>query len=516
MRLLGLFLLCKFLNLALMAQGVQLKSYYQVVSEPYSRPLPPISPALSIPNGISLTIAERGFSWTQASASHPWDRERRFHSRRYLPCDEVSGFALLPPNSFLAATACGNFRFTIRPQRLADKAAHYERIRAARHDRHGLTAPSVLGSPGDLASSRTASNDNDGLWTAMYATAKLYEFAATGSKAALAQAEKSLNAVLRLTELTEIPGYPARSFIMPAEIRPKDGVWYPLRGGGEWKSDTSSDEIVGHFLVFATAWDLLPKSELRNRVRSTAKAMMDHILANGYHLIDRTGKPTTLGRWSPEYFASAKGRPDSPLNSIELMSFLRVAWHITGDPRYERELRKAAFDLDYLKIATEVRERQQEINYSDEELALLSFYPLLKYEKRHEYREPILRALNGWWRNISREANPLWNTIYELATKPDPALRAASIKTLERLPLDLVTWRIENSWRKDLPRDAARDRFNLLQTTTLLAPDERPVMKWNGNPFVLDGGNGGASEDDGAIFLLPYWMGRYYKLWGER
>jgi hypothetical protein len=35
-------------------------------------------------------------------------------------------------------------------------------------------------------------------------------------------------------------------------------------------------------------------------------------------------------------------------------------------------------------------------------------------------------------------------------------------------------------------------------------------MKWNGNPFIVDGGNGGRGEDDGAFFLLPYWMGRYF------
>jgi hypothetical protein len=53
------------------------------------------------------------------------------------------------------------------------------------------------------------------------------------------------------------------------------------------------------------------------------------------------------------------------------------------------------------------------------------------------------------------------------------------------------------------------DRANKRQAVTWLAPDERPVMKWNGNPFIVDGGNGGFSEDDGAVFLLPYWMGRY-------
>ena len=33
-----------------------------------------------------------------------------------------------------------------------------------------------------------------------------------------------------------------------------------------------------------------------------------------------------------------------------------------------------------------------------------------------------------------------------------------------------------------------------------------------GAPFRVDGGNGGRGEDDGAFFLLPYWMARYHKL----
>jgi hypothetical protein len=56
------------------------------------------------------------------------------------------------------------------------------------------------------------------------------------------------------------------------------------------------------------------------------------------------------------------------------------------------------------------------------------------------------------------------------------------------------------------------DRFGKREALTLLPPDERPVMKWNSNPFVVDGGGGGGSEDDGAAFLLPYWMGRHHKL----
>jgi len=43
-----------------------------------------------------------------------------------------------------------------------------------------------------------------------------------------------------------------------------------------------------------------------------------------------------------------------------------------------------------------------------------------------------------------------------------------------------------------------------------LPADERPLGKWNSNPYRLDSSGEGRSEDDGAYFLLPYWMGRYY------
>jgi hypothetical protein len=46
----------------------------------------------------------------------------------------------------------------------------------------------------------------------------------------------------------------------------------------------------------------------------------------------------------------------------------------------------------------------------------------------------------------------------------------------------------------------------------VLPYDELPIGRWNGNPYRLDGGDGGRSEGDGVYFLLPYWMGRYHKL----
>jgi hypothetical protein len=76
--------------------------------------------------------------------------------------------------------------------------------------------------------------------------------------------------------------------------------------------------------------------------------------------------------------------------------------------------------------------------------------------------------------------------------------------------MDTIEWTVRNSQRQDIVWASAPDRHGRREALTLLPPDERPVMKWNGNPFVVDGGNGGRGEDDGAAFLLPYWLGRYH------
>ncbi len=521
----ALALICLASNTAVFGQSLKeyLQSYVRVNATPnqsIAKQLTEKKKEITISPRLKWRAAARGVERISQSTD-PWEQRRLFHSRRWLPCDEVLALAQDSTNKYETVwieTGCGLSEIQFKPIRLSKKAAYFEERVVARHSRHHLVADSTLTRPGDLSSNLPRSNDNDGLWTAMYAAAKLFEYGATKSPAALKRAEESTAAVLNLEVITNMPGYPARSWVTPQEEKPRDGVWFEAPDKSYiWKSDTSSDEIVGHFLLFDLAWDLLPKGELRNKAAATCRRMMDHILSNGYYLIDRSGKPTTWGQWSPAYFASKKGYPDSPLNSLELLSFLKVTARITGDAKYLREFDKAAYELGYLDIMTQYKERQEEINYSDEELALLSFFPWMRHEKDPKLRAKLEQAFEGWWKNIQREKNPLWNSIREIGyRKPDPARRRDSIATLQRIPMDTIAWRIENSWRTELPLESKQDRFNKAQTTVLLAPDERAVMKWNGNPFVLDGGNGGRSEDDGAFFLLPYWMGRYFKLWDER
>ena len=74
----------------------------------------------------------------------------------------------------------------------------------------------------------------------------------------------------------------------------------------------------------------------------------------------------------------------------------------------------------------------------------------------------------------------------------------------------MIEWGVTNSHRIDVKFRQDQDRFSQPQLVEALAPDERPVEKWNSNPYIPDHRGSGRHEDDGAFFLLPYWMGRYH------
>jgi hypothetical protein len=471
----------------------------------------------------SWAVASDGSIWLgttqglmRVSASGlPSDRSQYFSGRRYLADDNVQQIVSDDRAGVWVRTSNGIVHIELRPMTLAQKAEVFEQRVRARHDRYGLVADCGLARPGDTSSFQLSDNDNDGLWTAMYAAGECFRYAVTKSPEALANARNSIEAVLFLEEVAGGRGFPARSYIRKGDRMPQGGEWHWTPDGQYyWKGDTSSDEIVGHFFIFGIGYDLLPPDDLKQHIVTTAKRVMDHIIEHHYTLVDLDGKPTTWGWWSPELL---KKHPDEyALNSLQLLSFLKTTAHITGEARYAAEYDKVVRELKYPDWMTRVNQFRRELNYSDEELAMLPFYGLFRYEKDPALLPTYRRALDEWWKNIQREANPLWTFIY-LTGQPDANVDLApAARTLYRMPMETIGWTVKNSHRHDIVWASTIDRFGHREALTLLPPDELPVMKWNSNPFVVDGGSGGLGEDDGAAFLLPYWMGRYHKfLLGE-
>src|SRR5436190_1984854 len=438
-----------------------------------------------------------------------WDQRQYLAGLRYLPDNDVQQLVPDTKGGVWVRTQSGVSHIELRPMTLTQKADVFEQRIRARHDRYGLTAGSDLVVPGDISSSRTRDEDNDGLWTAIYAAAECFRYAVTKSPEALANARKAVEAILFLEEVAGRRGFPARSYVRKGDRLPQHGEWHWTADKEYyWKGDTSSDEIAGHFFIYGIAYDLLPDADLKKRIVTTAKRIMDHIIDNRYYLVDLDGKPTLWGFWAPERLAR---EPDErALNSMQLLSFLKTTAHLTGDPRYDAEYKKAALEFHYTDWLTRLDEFRKEMNYSDEELAMLPYYGLFRYEKDPALLKAYRTGVDAWWKNIQREANPLWTFIY-LTGQPDAKVDLdATVWTLYRMPMDTIEWTVRNSHRADIVWASVQDRHGRREALTLLPPDERPVTKWNANPFVVDGGDGGRSEDDGAAFLLPYWMGRYH------
>ncbi|HWQ33680.1 MAG TPA: hypothetical protein VNQ79_12575 [Blastocatellia bacterium] len=447
-----------------------------------------------------------------------------FHGRRWLMDNKVTGVGFEAGsndrNIVWIETPKGFSRIEYKEMTLADKARHFEARVRARHVRHGLTADSLLLVPGDLSSNKTVSSDNDGLWTAMYVAAECFRYKVTGEAEAREFARQGMQALIRLEAITGIPGFPARSFIKIGEdIQPQDGEWHTTPDGQwRWKGDTSSDEIVGHYFVWPIYYDLVADENEKRQISALSDRVTTHILDNNYQLIDVDGKRTRWGFWGPDEIWND---PDETgLRALHILAHLRVAMHLTVDAQ-KRARYQAAYDELMTKHRYHLLTRNQKImvpghiNHSDDELAFLSYYPLLRYETDAKLREVYLQSLERSWQIERPERNPLWNFIYAVGSGSQDFDRAEAVLTLRQIPMELIEWTVTNSHRLDVAFDPMNDRFKRRQSLIVLPYDELPMTKWNGNPYNLDGGNGGRSEDDGAYFLLPYWMGRYHKLIGE-
>lgn len=464
------------------------------------------------------------------------NRWRLFHSRRWLTNDHVEELAVDSSGNVWVRTPAGIVKIGRREMTLDKKMAQINDNLQRNHLRLGFVGSIELVDPAKPAAGWVQhSDDNDGLWTALYVGSEAFRYGTTGDPDAKKNAWESLKALMFLEEVTGIPGFCARS-VYPADVdfKPAErhgGEWH-LSADGKWwwKGDTSSDEIDGHYFAYALYNDIVATEEERKQIQAVVARITDHIIDHGYHYVGPSGSPTTWGVWAPERLNhDLKWIDERGLNSLEILSHLKVAEHITGDPKYGRAakelIEKHAYAMN--TIDQKLLWPPQAVNHSDDELAFLAYYPLLWYERDPKLREVYLASLERSWQIERPEGSPFFNFIYasgrqassvaDPATRPEKAYlepteydRDICIEWFREVPADLHRWTVRNSDRKDLG-EITSNRFQQKRSRHVLPVAERPLMRWNGDPYELDGGADGRSLDDGTFILLPYWMGRYHR-----
>jgi hypothetical protein len=460
------------------------------------------------------------------------------HSRRWLLSDRVRDIAFDQNGNAWIATSNGVSAIMRMQMTLEQKARYYYNIMVQRHVREPyLVEKCRFSIPGDTTTWEPNDDDNDGQYTSMYLAMESYRYAVTKDPEARENAAKAFNALKFLQTVTQTEGFVARTVIPatwhrmadpnviisdrewaemiirePREkkvedhwLQSKDGKWL-------WKRGTSSDEITGHMYGYLFYHDLVADPEEKKDVKRHILRIVDYIIDNDYVLVDVDSTHTKWGVWAPEFlnhdpdWAGERG-----INSVEILSYLKLAYHVSGKEHYRKEyynlLNRHHYKNNIVHAKTTLPAWSTHI---DDELLALAYPALILYEDDPELQSLYRRSLDNWYDALKNDDNPYFYFLYN-ALADNKLNLEKSIWLLQDNPLDLIRWRVDNSKREDL----ALTRSPILediQTSRLVPPGERGIMRWDNNPWAAVQGDGGYTESDGVYWLLAYWMGRYYGL----
>jgi hypothetical protein len=440
------------------------------------------------------------------------------HGGSWLPSDQVNQAAYAPDGTLWVATESGLAEIRYTNMTLEQKALFLGEQTYPRHNRLGYISDVALNVPGDLSTTFTHDNDNDGQWTAMWLAALSYQYAVTKDPEIRNRAIEASRALRLLQNVTYDKGFIARSIVPPEDCPSRQGgdARWQLSADGLWcwKSKTSTDEFIGHVYGQSIYYDLVADAAEKAEVASMIGRLMDHVVGGeySYTLKEEDGYPTEDGHMDPGFMETVGQFGDAGLNAAMILSGLIAAHRMTGEVRFQEHLDKLISEFGYAEYVRREKEIQDVywVNHDSDEMAFMAFHALLWNDDDLSRRDIWLDGLSRLWDTQRPERNPEFNFTWasHAPTDADIGLQD-SIRTLKEIHLSLVVWWCHNGGRLDLTLNQQPDRFGNPQSTTVPPYHQRHVMKWNSNPYGLDSAADGRSEEASTFWILPYWMGRY-------
>ncbi|MBQ3498775.1 MAG: hypothetical protein IJA87_06580 [Clostridia bacterium] len=443
-----------------------------------------------------------------------------------------------------AVTPRGISIITSKYMTLEEKAAHYDEMAVKYFTRNeGYQVSRELRKYGDLDSGWLPNSDNDGLFTGLYCASQCFRYSVTGDEAAKENARKAVQAMIKLTQVTGKPGFTARATRYSHEENFKTGnreEWHICEDNPdcEWLGETSSDEMTGHYFAYGIYFDLVADEEEKKLIADVVRTITDHIIDNNFHLTDVDGVPTTWANWEPDLLNNDdRWYFERGTNSLEILSFLKTTYHITCDKKYNDVYDMLIKKHHYAMNCMQYKCEDGHVAHIDDQLDFTNIYPLLVYTEDNSHKEIFKMGLTHHWEYERTERSPFFNIVYGALTDNSCDIENAA-KSLSEMTLDLIRWPVFNSHRKDLVWDTEQEEMGIpAQLKYPVEYSARVLVHYDGNQFVCDSGAEefidintkhvnrtltlpstsakGMRAMMPYIYLLPYWMGRYYGLLGD-
>jgi len=351
-----------------------------------------------------------------------------------------------------------------------------------------------------LAPSGYTQAADNAIWTGHYLAAESFRYRVSASAGALANARKALAGITALIDVTGtdvlarflIPlSSPYADAILAEEAH--EGIHEATYNGERyaWLGNTSRDQYSGVFFGLGVAYDMVADLGVRAEIRSDVSRMLTYLVSNGWSVVMPDGTPST----------TFIGRPDQQL------SFLQVGRHVDParwDAIYQAERAALAATVP-LPIQAECGDPHG--SYYKFNLDHINLYNLIRLEEPGPFLTIYLSAFTTLRTCTRTHGNAHFTTI-ETGLLGRNKARDDETATLLTL------------WLERPRRDYFVDNTGKYpacgpnRSCTPIAVNERYTTDflWQRSPFQLAGGGSGTIETPAIDYILPYWMGRYYKV----
>jgi hypothetical protein len=459
-------------------------------------------------------------------------------SRRWLLDDKVNDIAFDQKGNAWIATEQGVSAIKNKQMSLAAKENYFYEVLMKRHIREPWTAGICrLAAPGDTTKWQPEDDDNDGEFNGNYLAMESFRYAATHDEDARQKAKKSFHFLKLQQDITGGDGYFARS-IVPAEwgnkvhdsnrsysnreiaeemvkdprYKPVAQRWHMSADGKWlWKGDASSDEWCGRMMGYYFYYELAADEEEKKLVRRHVASLLDHLIAHNFNMMDIDGTHTRWSVWSPDLLnRDPEWAQDRYQNSMELLAFLKLAYYLTGNEKYQQYYLRLINEEHYLENMSKIPEQNPAwFVYYDVTLQVYLYPIFLHCEKDPKLLAFYRQHIDRWMEKRKGDHNPQINFLYCYSVNKKTELQS-SIDFLIDTPLDLVSWTIDHTKREDVQivHTPVLDEW---QVNELPEPSIRATVRWDNNPWSAVGGQP-EYEKEPVFWLYPYWLGRYLKM----
>lgn len=374
-------------------------------------------------------------------------------------------------------------KFPKRTDPLHVRVAMFDELMRGNHWNEGTIMQHVIFPPAGLDRPLMGSQEDCADHTGILLAAYSHQYAVTKDERVRDLANQLMEGLLKLEKVTGVPGVVARSFNKTDKplwheqvyFFPMEWHWSTSMPGYRWEGDLSSDKFTTFIYAVGTYWEFCADEMHKKIAADFIDRFIGRCVDYNFKLVDVDNKMTLWGDFCPD-------SPHQPLNSLEMLAGLKVAYKLTGKDRY-----RAAYHMlidryhydDHQLLTKLLWPDEWKTAPWDDDLAAKSFYMIMRWETDRSLLIKYRMNLNShWydWKNFDfHYPDQVWfHMLYQVLTG-------------ERVNNEKFNNAVKNMWGFD----RRKQKYNI--------PTE-------------DGFKLVESEEEGSAvdLIRTYWFGRHY------